>query len=181
MQAGGADQTGDGKKKYDSVVYKRRIAMPLAQAEQFLAEETAGQKGRLCRISPDSRQSQRSEIDRQQSIASEKDQPVNTGIVRINPQIRNEIHYCMQNYHDLHPEVLLTYERGWEVGYFYSCALVIVFLLRKRYRQCDRSHSPLRIRELPASLFPEEDRQTLDRIVKPEMGTVRLMDVLVGI
>lgn len=111
MQAGGADQTGDGKKKYDSVVYKRRIAMPLAQAEQFLAEETAEQKGRLCRISPDSRQSQRSEIDRQQSIASEKDQPVNTGIVRINPQIRNEIHYCMQNYHDLHPAVLFTYER----------------------------------------------------------------------
>lgn len=179
MQAGGADQTGDGKKKYDSVVYKRRIGMPLAQAEQFLAEETAGQKGRLCRISPDSRQSQRSEIDRQQSIASETaretDQPVNTGIVRINPQIRNEIHYYMQNYHDLHPAVLLTY------GYFYSRALVIVFLLRKRYRQCDRSHSPLRIRELPASLFPEEDRQTLDRIVKPEMGTVSLMDVLVGI
>lgn len=58
MQAGGADQTDDGKKKYDSVVYKRRIAMPLAQAEQFLAEETAGQKERLCRISPDSRQSQ---------------------------------------------------------------------------------------------------------------------------
>lgn len=169
------------KKKYDSVVYKRRIAMPLAQAEQFLAEETAEQKGRLCRISPDSRQSQRSEIDRQQSIASEKDQPVNTGIVRINPQIRNEIHYCMQNYHDLHPAVLLTYERGREVGYFYSRVLAIVFLLRKRYRQCDRSHSPLRIRELPASLFPEEDRQTLDRIVKPEMGTVRLMDVLVGI
>lgn len=110
-----ADQTGDGKKKYDSVVYKRRIGMPLAQAEQFLAEETAGQKGRLCRISPDSRQSQRSEIDRQQSIASETaretDQPVNTGIVRINPQIRNEIHYCMQNYHDLHPAVLFTYER----------------------------------------------------------------------
>lgn len=46
MQAGGADQTGDGKKKYNSVVYKRRIAMPLAQAEQFLAEETAEQKGR---------------------------------------------------------------------------------------------------------------------------------------
>lgn len=72
-------------------------------------------------------------------------------------------------------------EGGREVGYFYSRALVIVFLLRKRYRQCDRSHSPLRIRELPASLLPEEDRQTLDRIVKPEMGTVRLMDVLVGI
>ena len=67
------------KKKYDSVVYKRRISMPLAQAEQFLAEET--------------------------------DQPVNTGIVRSNPQIRNEIRYCMQIYHNLHPAVLLSYER----------------------------------------------------------------------
>lgn len=71
------------KKKYDSVVYKRRISMPLAQAEQFLAEET----------------------DRK------TDQPVNTGIVRSNPQIRNEIRYCMQTYHDLHPAVLLSYER----------------------------------------------------------------------
>lgn len=71
------------KKKYDSVVYKRRISMPLAQAEQFLAEETA----------------------------SKTDQPVNTGIVRSNPQIRNEIRYCMQTYHDLHPAVLLSYER----------------------------------------------------------------------
>lgn len=71
------------KKKYDSVVYKRRISMPLAQAEQFLAEETA----------------------------SKADQPVNTGIVRSNPQIRNEIRYCMQTYHDLHPAVLLSYER----------------------------------------------------------------------
>ena len=71
------------KKKYDSVVYKRRVSMPLAQAEQFLAEETA----------------------------SKADQPVNTGIVRSNPQIRNEIRYCMQTYHDLHPAVLLSYER----------------------------------------------------------------------
>ena len=71
------------KKKYDSVVYKRRISMPLAEAEQFLAEETA----------------------------SKTDQPVNTGIVRSNPQIRNEIRYCMQTYHDLHPAVLLSYER----------------------------------------------------------------------
>lgn len=159
MQAGGADQTGDGKKKYDSVVYKRRIGMPFAQAEQFLAEETAGQKGRLCRISPDSRQSQRSEIDRQPSMVSETagetDQPVNTGIVRINLQIRNKIHYCMQNYHDLHPAVLLTYERGREVGYFYSRALAIVFLLRKRHRQCDRSHSPCAFENCQLAFSPK--------------------------
>lgn len=38
MQAGGADQTGDGKKKYDSVVYKRRIGMPLAQVDKSYVE-----------------------------------------------------------------------------------------------------------------------------------------------
>lgn len=71
------------KKKYDSVVYKRRIALPLAQAEQFLVEETA----------------------------RKTDQSENTGIAGNNPQIRKEIRYCMQTYQDLHPAVLLTYER----------------------------------------------------------------------
>ena len=71
------------KKKYDSVVYKRRISMPLAQAEQFLAEETT----------------------------RKTDQSENTGIAGNNPQIRKEIRYCMQTYQDLHPAVLLTYER----------------------------------------------------------------------
>ena len=103
------------KKKYDSVVYKRRISLPLAEAEQFLAEETVEQKGRLFQISPDSQQSQWSEIHRQQSIVSETarktDQSENTGIAGNNPQIRKEIRYCMQTYQDLHPAVLLTYER----------------------------------------------------------------------
>lgn len=85
------------KKKYDSVVYKRRISMPLAEAEQFLA---VGK-----------RVDTRDKRGAGQGQWSETERAVNTGIVKSNPQIRNEIRYCMQTYHDLHPAVLLTYER----------------------------------------------------------------------
>lgn len=85
------------KKKYDSVVYKRRISMPLAQAEQFLAAEK--------------RVDTRDIRGAGQGQWSETEQAVNTRIAGNNPQIRNEIRYCMQTYHGLHPAVLLTYER----------------------------------------------------------------------
>ena len=99
------------KKKYDSVVYKRRISMPLSEAEQFLTNE----KEAMTREMQGVGKLQRPETDRQQSGTSEtvrkKDPSVKEGLPGNNVQIRNEIQYCIQSYCDLHPAVFLTYER----------------------------------------------------------------------
>lgn len=59
------------KKKYDSVVYKRRIGMTESEAEQFLLQHKPAADSQICR----------------------------------------EIAYCLENYPNLAPAVMLSYER----------------------------------------------------------------------